>query len=90
MDVKGTRVSASSLLDGDEVAPQFDGGTAVTLALGFHNYHRFHSPLTANVDAQTTSGYAQYVPNGLPDLPVTPGCEVWTEGHFCPQTARVA
>ncbi len=48
------------------------------------------APLTANVDAQTTSGYAQYVPNGLPDLPVTPGCEVWTEGHFCPQTARVA
>ena len=51
---------------------------------------RAEAPLTGNVDAQTTSAYAQYVPNGIPDLPPTPGCEFWTNGHYCPQTAPAA
>lgn len=51
---------------------------------------RAEAPLNGNVDAQTTSAYAQYVPNGVPGLAVTPGCEIWTNGHFCPQTAPVA
>ncbi|MEM7136279.1 MAG: hypothetical protein AAF500_06870 [Myxococcota bacterium] len=46
------------------------------------------APLAANVDAQTTSAYAQYVPAGIPGLPETPGCEFETEGHFCAQVAR--
>ena len=48
------------------------------------------TPLTGNVDSQTTSAYAQYVPRGIPGLTTTPGCEIWDEGHFCPQTAPVA
>ena len=48
------------------------------------------APLSGNVDAQTTSAYAQYVPNGVPGLAPTPGCEIWTNGHYCPQTAPVA
>ncbi len=51
---------------------------------------RAEAPLTGNVDAQTTSAYAQYVPNGVPGLPPTPGCEFWTNGHYCPQTAPAA
>ena len=46
------------------------------------------APLVANVDSQTTSAYSQYVPNGIPGLTPTPGCEFWYEGHFCAQTAR--
>jgi len=45
-------------------------------------------PLVANVDSQTTSGYSQYVPNGIPGLTATPGCEFWFEGHFCAQVAQ--
>lgn len=45
------------------------------------------APIVANIDAQTTSAYAQYVPDGIPDLPLTPGCEFWFEGHFCAQVA---
>lgn len=48
------------------------------------------APVVANVDAETTSAYAQYVPNGLPDLLPSPGCEFWFEGHFCPQVAPAA
>ncbi|MEM7437673.1 MAG: hypothetical protein AAF436_21145, partial [Myxococcota bacterium] len=49
---------------------------------------RAEAPLTANVDAETTSAYVQYVPTGIPGLPETPGCEFETEGHFCAQVAR--
>ena len=48
------------------------------------------APLIGNVDAQTTSAYAQYVPSGVPGLTTTPGCEIWINGHFCPQTAPAA
>jgi hypothetical protein len=51
---------------------------------------RAEAPIRGNVDAQTTSAYAQYVPNGIPELETTPGCEIWVNGHFCPQTAPVA
>ncbi|MBT8451312.1 MAG: hypothetical protein KJO40_05020 [Deltaproteobacteria bacterium] len=51
---------------------------------------RADAPLVANVDSQTTSAYSQYVPNGIPGLNPTPGCEFWDEGHFCAQTARAA
>ena len=46
------------------------------------------APLVANVDAQTTSAYSQYVPNGIPDLSPTEGCEFWNEGHYCAQVAQ--
>lgn len=51
---------------------------------------RAEAPIRGNVDAQTTSAYAQYVPSGIPGLDTTPGCEFWINGHFCPQTAPVA
>jgi hypothetical protein len=43
--------------------------------------------VTANVDADTTAAFAQYAPIGLPNLPPSPGCEVWSEGHYCGQIA---
>ncbi len=51
---------------------------------------RAEAPLTGNVDAQTTSAYAQYVPGSVAGLAVTPGCEFLNNGHFCPQIAPVA
>jgi hypothetical protein len=45
------------------------------------------APVTANIDAETTAGFYQYVPVGVPGIPVTPGCESQPEGHFCAQIA---
>jgi hypothetical protein len=47
-------------------------------------------PLTANIDAETTSAYAHYVPTGIPGLDPTPGCAAQPEGHYCAQTAPSA
>jgi hypothetical protein len=41
--------------------------------------------LVGNVDADTTAAFVQYAPAGLPDLPPSPGCEPWVEGHYCGQ-----
>lgn len=48
---------------------------------------RAGAPLVANVDAETTSGYSQFVPAGVPELQATAGCETQFEGHFCAQIA---
>ncbi|MEM7436180.1 MAG: hypothetical protein AAF436_13565 [Myxococcota bacterium] len=48
------------------------------------------TPLTANVDANTTSAYAQYVPDGVPGLAASLGCEFEAEGHFCAESSSVA
>ena len=48
------------------------------------------SPVEANVDAVTTGGLFQFVPQGYPGLPPTPGCELETDGHFCTQTNPAA
>jgi hypothetical protein len=45
------------------------------------------APITANINAETTAGFFQYVPIGVPDLPATPGCAGQPEGHYCAQTA---
>jgi hypothetical protein len=46
------------------------------------------APLRANLDAHTTSGFAQYAPVGNEQgLPVSPGCESQPEGHYCAQSA---
>jgi hypothetical protein len=47
-------------------------------------------PLTANIDAQTTSAHSQYVPAGIPGLQATPGCESESNGHYCVQIAPSA
>jgi hypothetical protein len=49
-------------------------------------------PIQGNIDAQTTSALVQYVPSGVPGLPVSPGCSALSllsqsEGHFCAQSA---
>jgi hypothetical protein len=44
-------------------------------------------PVVGNIDPETTSAFFQYVPDGLPDLPPTPGCRLNFEGHFCAQGA---
>jgi hypothetical protein len=44
-------------------------------------------PISGNIDAQTTSGFYQYVPAGTPGIPTTPGCESQPEGHYCAQSA---
>jgi hypothetical protein len=48
------------------------------------------APIQANIDSQTTSGFYQYVPTGVPGIPTTPGCEAQPEGHYCAQTAPPA
>jgi len=45
------------------------------------------SSVVANVDAETTAAFVQFVPAGVPGVPNTPGCEFQFEGHFCAQTA---
>jgi hypothetical protein len=49
-------------------------------------------PILANVDAETTAAFYQYVPVGIPDIDPTPGCTVLSErnsreGHYCAQGA---
>jgi len=49
-------------------------------------------PLSGNVDADTTAGFFQYVPTGVPGIDPTPGCAVLapssaSEGHYCAQGA---
>jgi hypothetical protein len=46
----------------------------------------------ANIDAETTAAFYQYVPTGIPGIDPTPGCVALapssgSEGHFCPQSA---
>ncbi len=48
------------------------------------------APATANIGPQTTAGMVQYVPNGVPGLPPSPGCEFDFEGHFCAHSSFVA
>ena len=48
------------------------------------------APVQSNIDAATTGGQFQFVPQGIPGLPPTPGCESQTEGHFCAQTNPAA
>jgi len=47
-------------------------------------------PIVANIDSETTAGFAQYVPAGTPGLDPTPTCEFETEGHYCAQTSAPA
>jgi hypothetical protein len=47
-------------------------------------------PIVANIDAQTTAAFAQYVPAGIPGLEPTPTCELQPEGHYCAQIAEPA
>jgi hypothetical protein len=47
-------------------------------------------PIIGNIDFETTSGFAQYVPTGVPGLPPTPTCEFQPEGHYCAQIAEAA
>ena len=47
-------------------------------------------PIMGNIDFETTSAFAQYVPTGTPGLPPTPTCEFEPEGHYCAQIAGPA
>lgn len=47
-------------------------------------------PIMANIDSETTAGFAQYVPAGILGLTPTPTCEFQPEGHYCAQTAESA
>jgi len=44
-------------------------------------------PVTANIDAETTAAFFQYVPAGIPGLDPSVGCELEPEGHYCAQNA---
>jgi len=53
-----------------------------------------HDRVHANVDKLTTAAFYQFVPDGVPGVPITPGCQSpplsersSTEGHFCAQSA---
>jgi hypothetical protein len=47
-------------------------------------------PVTANIDAETTAAFYQFVPTGIPGIPPTPGCEFEPNGHYCAQGAQEA
>ncbi|NNL68059.1 MAG: hypothetical protein HKP30_17555 [Myxococcales bacterium] len=54
---------------------------------------RSHS-VSGNVGPGTTAAFYQYVPNGVPGIPITPGCQsppvserTSNEGHYCAQSA---
>lgn len=57
--VKGRPYSVASLLDDEEAARRFDGGTFATLYLSPRDYHRFHAPCAGRVVR------ADYVPGTL-------------------------
>jgi hypothetical protein len=49
-------------------------------------------PVTANIDADTTAAFYQYVPVGVDGIDPTPGCTILSptsqvEGHYCAQGA---
>lgn len=46
-------------------------------------------PVIANIDAQTSAAFFQYVPVGVEGIDPTPGCAALgqTEGHYCAQSA---
>lgn len=62
LQAKGRAYSAADLLDDDDLAARFDGGTFITLYLAPHHYHRIHAPVAGRV------GRARHVPGRL--LPV--------------------
>ncbi len=50
-------------------------------------------PVRANIDADTTAAFFQYVPVGIAGIEPTPGCTVLSdrsarEGHYCAQSAE--
>jgi hypothetical protein len=47
-------------------------------------------PIMANIDAETTAAFYQFVPVGVPGIPHTPGCANEPNGHFCAQAAPEA
>ncbi|MBW2666405.1 MAG: hypothetical protein JRE13_08960, partial [Deltaproteobacteria bacterium] len=55
------------------------------------------SPISANIDEQTTAAFAQFVPQGVAGIAATPGCSSpplsarsAREGHYCVQNAAEA
>ena len=49
LQVKGKTYDVSSLLGDSQLAAQFEGGSFATLYLSPRDYHRFHSPFSAQV-----------------------------------------
>jgi hypothetical protein len=52
-----------------------------------------NGPIQGNINATTTAAFQQYVPDGVPGIPATPGCLVLPtvnrfEGHYCAQGAQ--
>jgi phosphatidylserine decarboxylase len=62
LQAKGREYTVGELLDDEEQASRFEGGTYVTLYLAPRHYHRIHSPVDG------TLGWARHVPGRL--LPV--------------------
>lgn len=50
---------------------------------------RVEGPVVANIDAETTAAFFQYVPVGIDGIDPTPGCAALNqrEGHYCAQSA---
>jgi hypothetical protein len=63
------------------LAPAVQGVSTLPLA---------SAPIQGNVDAETTAAFVQFAPDGLPDIPPSPGCVGEFEGHFCAQVAPEA
>lgn len=62
---KGQEYTVIGLLQDENAAKQFIGGTFVTLYLAPHNYHRVHSPLSAEVRGYRHIPGARYPVNPL-------------------------
>lgn len=81
VQAKGRHYSAADLLDDDEVASRFEGGTFVTLYLAPRHYHRIHAPIGGSL------GSARHVPGWL--LPVNAPAVRWVDRLF-PRNERVS
>lgn len=81
LQAKGRDYSAADLLDDDDLAARFDGGTFVTLYLAPRHYHRIHAPVAGRL------GRARHVPGRL--LPVNAPAVRWVDRLF-PRNERVS
>jgi phosphatidylserine decarboxylase len=82
LQVKGQSYSVRALLDDDELAARFEGGTYATLYLSPKDYHRFHSPCAGAVVR------ADYIPGTL--WPVNRAGVRYVDGLFAQNERIVA
>jgi phosphatidylserine decarboxylase len=82
LQVKGRPYSVGALLDDEQAASAFEGGTFATLYLSPRDYHRFHAPWSGDVVS------ARYVPGAL--WPVNTAGVTHVDGLFAKNERIIA